>query len=329
VTGYPNDSAASLETLPASWNWKENTVFVRWLLLAAVFSVELLLIPAVLGREGLVRQLGTVGPTILRAVLGFAALFTTFAWLKFRPALTSTSVELSEFKVDWRFLSAHISLIILFAFLSSSLGRSVSSSQYSQSSNGFLFAWFAAGICSIGFGAISAIPLAFWRRILRDTGYLCIGSFTAASLGAMVGMAGQSLWPVATAATFWLSKAALKPLIPDLIVDPANLVVGTARFAIEVAPECSGLESVGLVISFAVAWLVIFRKECRVYRALLLIPIGVGVTFLLNALRIAALVLIGNAGHEQVAMRGFHSQAGWIILNFVALGFAVSPHVSQ
>src|SRR5262249_44440230 len=56
----------------------------------------------------------------------------------------------------------------------------------------------------------------------------------------------------------------------------------------------------------------------------LLIPAGVTVLFLLNAVRIAALVLIGDAGARQIAVGGFHSQAGWILFNAVAVGFCVT-----
>ena len=44
--------------------------------------------------------------------------------------------------------------------------------------------------------------------------------------------------------------------------------------------------------------------------------------FALNAIRIAVLVLIGNAGYPEVAIYGFHSQAGWIAFNVVAVGIA-------
>ena len=46
--------------------------------------------------------------------------------------------------------------------------------------------------------------------------------------------------------------------------------------------------------------------------------------YLLNAVRIAALVLIGNAGAREIALGGFHSQAGWIAFNLVALGFSIA-----
>jgi exosortase E/protease (VPEID-CTERM system) len=44
--------------------------------------------------------------------------------------------------------------------------------------------------------------------------------------------------------------------------------------------------------------------------------------FLLNSVRIAVLVLIGDAGYPNVAIVGFHSQAGWIAFNGVAFGVA-------
>jgi exosortase/archaeosortase family protein len=46
--------------------------------------------------------------------------------------------------------------------------------------------------------------------------------------------------------------------------------------------------------------------------------------FLLNAVRIAALILIGNSGARQIALGGFHLQAGWIAFNGVALVFSVA-----
>jgi exosortase E/protease (VPEID-CTERM system) len=46
--------------------------------------------------------------------------------------------------------------------------------------------------------------------------------------------------------------------------------------------------------------------------------------FALNTLRIVALILIGTAGAPGIALGGFHSQAGWIAFNAVALGFSLA-----
>jgi exosortase E/protease (VPEID-CTERM system) len=99
-------------------------------------------------------------------------------------------------------------------------------------------------------------------------------------------------------------------------------VLSTDRFAVEVTEVCSGLEGMGLMLAFTVAWLLYFRREYIFPRALLLIPAGLAAIFALNALRIATLMLIGYAGFSGVAAYGFHSQAGWIAFNSVACGLA-------
>jgi exosortase E/protease (VPEID-CTERM system) len=77
------------------------------------------------------------------------------------------------------------------------------------------------------------------------------------------------------------------------------------------------------MLVFSIAWLWYFRREFRFPHALLLIPAGMLVIWLSNAVRITALILIGVAGARDVAAGGFHSQAGWIAFNCVALSFAV------
>jgi len=68
-------------------------------------------------------------------------------------------------------------------------------------------------------------------------------------------------------------------------------------------------------------WL--FRRDYRFPHALVLLPAGILTLFLVNAVRITALILIGSAGAPQIALGGFHSQAGWIAFSAVALGFSV------
>jgi exosortase E/protease (VPEID-CTERM system) len=136
------------------------------------------------------------------------------------------------------------------------------------------------------------------------------------------------LWVPAAEITFRFVNLMLQPVLPGLESDPAARVLGTGRFAVQIAEVCSGLEGVGLMLAFCTAWLWFFRREYRFPRAFLVIPIGLMAVFLLNALRIAALVLIGNAGYERVAVVGFHSQAGWIAFNLAAFGIAVLAHTN-
>jgi exosortase E/protease (VPEID-CTERM system) len=99
------------------------------------------------------------------------------------------------------------------------------------------------------------------------------------------------------------------------------MVLGTDHFAVQIADVCSGLEGMGLMLAFSTAWLFCFRQEYIFPRALLLVVGGVAASFVFNVLRIAALFGIGNAGFPDVAVYGFHSQAGWIAFNIVACGW--------
>ena len=142
----------------------------------------------------------------------------------------------------------------------------------------------------------------------------------------MLAIASRRLWKVATGLTFELVRFFLSPLIPGLIVIPATRTIGSPKFDVQIATGCSGLEGMGLMLVFSVLWLWFFRSDYKFPRALLLIPIGMSAMFLLNAIRISVLILIGDAGASNVALGGFHSQAGWIAFNCVALALASVTH---
>jgi exosortase E/protease (VPEID-CTERM system) len=132
------------------------------------------------------------------------------------------------------------------------------------------------------------------------------------------------LWNSAAALTFALVHRVLGIFLPAVISDPAARIIGTPRFQVEITPDCSGLEGVGLILVFSISWLWLFRRECRFPQALIVIPVGILAMWILNAMRIAALILIGNVGAPGVALGGFHSQAGWIAFNGLALGFSLA-----
>ena len=71
------------------------------------------------------------------------------------------------------------------------------------------------------------------------------------------------------------------------------------------------------------AYLWFFRERLRFPQAWLLIPLGTVVIWLANVVRIAALVAIGTWVSADIAAGGFHSQAGWLAFNAVALGLVL------
>jgi exosortase E/protease (VPEID-CTERM system) len=103
-------------------------------------------------------------------------------------------------------------------------------------------------------------------------------------------------------------------------------VFGTPEFLVNIAPQCSGYEGIGLVTVFLALYLWLFRSGIRFPQAFVLFPIGALAIWLANVVRIAALVAIGTSYSPALAEGGFHSQAGWMSFVGLALGFIAITH---
>lgn len=195
---------------------------------------------------------------------------------------------------------------------------------------GVLFAGFA-GMWIIGWGCVavawlacwcaSVAPLRFWRALGSGVSlWLVVGSALAAALAVVAGQFADRLWQPLSHSTFWVVEKLLRVFYADMIVDADSLVVGTSRFSVQIAPQCSGYEGMGLVTVFLAIFLWIFRSQLRFPRSLLLLPIGCATIWIANAVRIALLIVVGVSISADVAAGGFHTQAGWLAFNVVTLG---------
>ena len=126
--------------------------------------------------------------------------------------------------------------------------------------------------------------------------------------------------------TLAASQRLLHLFSSDVVFDPTARLLGTSQFQIRIAPVCSGFEGIALVSAALTFFLILFRNELRFPRALVILPIGIVMIWICNVFRIVALILIGSHVSPQIAVSGFHSQAGWIgfaavtlIIGFVAL----------
>ena len=99
--------------------------------------------------------------------------------------------------------------------------------------------------------------------------------------------------------------------------------VAIPGFKAVISPSCSGIEGIGLVLTFLGFYLWWYRDQLRMPRALLLLPIGIAAGWLLNVARIMILVLIG-AHNRRLALGGFHSAAGWILFNALCFGIVAA-----
>jgi exosortase E/protease (VPEID-CTERM system) len=95
---------------------------------------------------------------------------------------------------------------------------------------------------------------------------------------------------------------------------------------VQIAPECSGYEGIALITVFLVVYLWLFRKELRFPHALLLFPLGVLAIWIANGVRIGLLIIIGTSLSPEVAVGGFHSQAGWIAFTAISVGLIALAH---
>lgn len=184
-------------------------------------------------------------------------------------------------------------------------------------------AWFLCGGCATAALFAALAPFSVWSRAARNHRSALLYAIAPAIAMIIAINASQSLWKPAAKVTFELVAISLRPFVPVLAVDPVSLTLDTGRFGVVIAAPCSGLEGVGLMLVFCSAWLWFFRREYRFPRALVVVPAALALTFLLNTVRIAVLVLIGDAGYPNVAIVGFHSQAGWIAFNAVAFAVAI------
>lgn len=275
--------------------------------------VDLQRADAALGMGELFRHTQHFG---FRFIVAFVAASTVFAFARGRP-WQSLTPQMADFRPAW--IAAHLLLIACLAWLSSQLFPATPQSIPFVAVIGM---WLACAAAAVFCALVAMAPLQLWLKAARALGNIWFYSAAVALAAATAIPFSQELWRSTAAATFELVRLMLLPILPGLTADPATRVLGTHRFAVEILEFCSGLEGMSLILVFTIAWLWYFRKEYRFPRALLLIPFGVTLMFGLNAVRIAVLVLIGNAGYPEVAEYGFHSQAGWIAFNAVAVGIA-------
>ena len=295
-------------------------------LLALLLILELLVLSVWLDNASLSRAsglawlIGRWGAWTARFVVVFAVFFPIFGYPKARTSLQSISTLLRETPISWRLLAGHFCAVAAFAGLSVSLYASPSGIPGSLVTG----AWLAVGALAVALGGFAFAPPKLWMEGARATGHAWIYASAAGLLACLLGAASRLMWAPAAHLTFLMVRTILRTFVPGVIAHPSTHIIGSRGFYLEIAPACSGLEGVGLILVFGATWLWLFRREFRFPHALLLIPASVVAIFLMNALRITALILIGAAGAPRVAMGGFHSQAGWIAFNAVAVAFALT-----
>ncbi len=300
-----------VERLPA-WAVFCAAILLEFLIISFCFEARKLLAP--MGLESVIGDIGSVTP------LGFVVVATTV--ITGGAAPRRALERLSPFRAS-RGMSAGYCLLHLGSYAASLL---VARHVVDASGMGTAL---ACSLLALSFvlGAFSFLSaaLALWEwQTLVGAVRLVQGAFlvglVVGFLAWSAGLLAQVIWTPLAWFTLELVHALLTLIASDPVASVEHSLVGTSRFFVHIAAACSGVEGIGLMLSFVVAFLYIERRELRWPSALVVVPLTTAFIWLLNVVRITSLIAVGTWGSPDVALGGFHSKAGWVLFTVAALG---------
>lgn len=216
------------------------------------------------------------------------------------------------------FLTIHLFLFILFVVISDIVFnlRSI----FSAYPWFWLAAWILAGFSCLL--ALTASLISFeklWDYRFRVLALL----LSACAVGFVAWIAGRAsaeLWLPLSQITLVSVKWLLSYFSANITYDLSTAMLGIDNFVVEIDPACSGYESIGLISVFMLAYFWWSRDTLIFPRVFILLPIAIALVWVANVIRISVLIMIGSWISSDLALTGFHSQAGWIFFCAIALG---------
>jgi len=190
--------------------------------------------------------------------------------------------------------------------------------------------WFSLACATLLLWLLALAPRHFWLRLIRHEHMaLCMGCLLGIGAWMLIGvlslyetsLLGQNeFWNSLSRPTLQLVHSLLGWFYTDLVYRPEAFLLGTSTFQVKITYACSGIEGISLITIFLTIYIWLYRKELRFPQVFWLFPIGIIFIWLANVIRIAMLISIGASLSPQVALEGFHKQAGWIAFTLIAIG---------
>ena len=180
-------------------------------------------------------------------------------------------------------------------------------------------AWAAAGLGAGIMLLLVPMPAREWLRVARQDWSVMSAIAMIGITAWALGLLAKSTWQPLQGPTFWLVQWLLQVFAQDVVSSPANFLLGTEQFNVYIGPACSGYQGMGLIAAFVGGYLWFFRRNLMFPQAFILLPAGMFAVWLVNALRIAMLLLIGTHVSPDIARGGFHYVGGWFGFIAVAL----------
>ncbi len=190
--------------------------------------------------------------------------------------------------------------------------------------------WLAGGAAASAGAALALAPVTSWAALLRLGGMPLLFALPIALAAPDLAAFAQEFWKWSPLAdlTFRASAALLRVFEPDALAIPEHVALQVGEFGVRVGPQCSGIEGFALISGFTALYMAMFRRDLRFPHVLLLLPIGILLSWVLNIVRIAGLVLLGAHVSPTLAIEGFHSHAGWLMFTLLSLSLAAAAHAT-
>jgi exosortase E/protease (VPEID-CTERM system) len=297
---------------------------LRWIVPAALLAIEFLTVSLLvdLPTTGVVVPVVSAIRVVVPVVLGAAVA----GWLVARSGGLPPASP-AEALPPWRPGAAVVAQLATFGATTALALRLLGAGAPSARVPGIL-ALLGLGATLVVLAAAVAAPLPW---LARQVLHRWRAPLLALALGVAVwraASAAEHLWGTLAGFTLRAVAALLRAGGGDVTIDVSQALIGMRDFAVTMAPECSGVDGIGLVLVFGLTWLALARDRIRTGRALWLVLAAAVVAYAANIARITGLVLLGAAGKEALAVGGFHSKVGWAFFIALALGFvAVAEHL--
>lgn len=323
----------SLRMKPAARNFPSNAIEhlrlpLRWVGVMVLFAAEIVwgidvfTVPDFSQQTGVLAHVLAGSETALKIGFAFAATFVICLSRRFAEVAAEFKAVPPSYRW-WPWVVCHVLALGVFVHIASPVFGAHPSA--AAASARWLASWLVAGVLALLFLLLVLAPSAQWARLLMREWKGLLVSALAGGLAWLSGVLAQTVWRPLAEMTLWLVHHLLLMIYSDVYHDPQGLV-GTPNFVAGIAPVCSGYEGIGLIAVFVAIYLWFFRAQLKFPHALLLFPLGIVAIWLANVVRITLLIVIGSSISPEIAVEGFHSQAGWIAFCLIALGLIALSH---
>jgi exosortase/archaeosortase family protein len=107
----------------------------------------------------------------------------------------------------------------------------------------------------------------------------------------------------------------------SIIRSGSDPVLSANSFSVTIGAPCSGVDSLVMFAGIYLLVALLDWSKLNKKKLLLLFPLGLAGAFLMNILRIFALMAIGASWSPKLALTLFHANAGWILFVIYTIGF--------